>query len=114
MGKIEELVLEFQEIFREANAKQRRKADEKRLIVGKWETGTGGHHVYEFFDTGIVQIYTTLDRSRDIMGKYLTVDESLLRLSTPVSDNTLEFSVSENTLNLYPADGGSPIRFERA
>jgi len=78
-------------------------------IIGKWKTGTDGHNIYEFLDSGIVQIYTTADRSRDMMYRYSIVGEGLLR----ISDNTLGFSIYGNTLKLYPNDGGSPIEFER-
>ena len=87
--------------------------DKKMGIVGKWKMGTGGHIIYEFFDSGVLQVYTTADRSKDIIGRYSIVGEGQLRLSTPVSDNILGFSIYGNTLKLYPNDGGNPLEFEQ-
>jgi len=80
-------------------------------IVGKWIIGD--HHVYEFFESGIFETYTTADRSKGIMGRYSIIGENSLKLTTPLSDNILEFSIYGNTLTFYPDDGGTPIEFKQ-
>jgi len=79
-------------------------------IVGKWKSGSV---IYEFNDTGFFDSYSSAERSHGIMGRYSVIGGRSLKLSTPLSDNTLGFSVYGNTLTLYPDDGGSPIVFER-
>jgi hypothetical protein len=82
-------------------------------IVGKWATGQGGHMIYEFFDNGEFQMYTTADLSRTRNGEYIVIDNMLSLFMRDGNVGRNGYEVSENTLRIYPPDGGSPIVFER-
>ena len=93
-------------------------------IQGKWKSGTGGHHIWDFWgddSCGNFETYTTADRSRSISGSWCFVKspvngyrETLLELQADGADRALNgFSLGNNYLKLYPLAGGSPIILER-
>jgi len=99
--------------------------ENKNDIIGKWATGTDGHHIFDFYGDGDIyhgffDTYTTADKSRGTGGSWKVEGDVLYLLPDGSPANNYSprtqvhrFRRKKGVLTLYPSDGGSQIEFKQ-